>query len=332
MTPVPLETEVLSAAAAAFGAAARNCRPVRGGNFSHVFAFSRPGQECILRITPPDEGVDAAALLAALDYSDYLAQGGVSVPAPLRSLRGTWIEAIPSQNGAYLAAAFERAPGVLAEELPFSVWDAGRFTLLGSAVGRFHARSRSYQPGPGRSRPHWDEALNCFHPSEEIAEEELRRRRLEALEAVQVLPRDPAGYGWIHADLHGGNFMLDLSSGRITLLDFDDIVLGWYAMDIAMLLHDFCVLTPETDKDTFAAGFLGAFLRGYLSEFPLEPAWIERLPLFLKLLETGIYAQVAPFADSEEPNSWVGRFMFGRRQRIASGAPVVNIDFAHIPG
>jgi len=179
-------------------------------------------------------------------------------------------------------------------------------------------------------RPHWDQAGNCFNPPETIRDAVLAQRRAEALAAVQALPRDPSAYGLIHTDLHGGNFMLDVQDGRVTLLDFDDCAYGWYAMDIAMCLHDFCVLAPQPDKNAYAAHFLPNFLRGYLAFYPLEPIWIERLPLFLKLVETGIFAQVAEFAPSEPPDSWVGRFMQGRVERIARGAPFVEVDFAHI--
>jgi Ser/Thr protein kinase RdoA (MazF antagonist) len=254
----------------------------------------------------------------------------VGTPAPLPAAGGSWIEPLASPRGIYLAAAFERAPGTLAEELDFALWDQARFAHLGQAVGRFHAASRSYQPAPGLDRPDWDQAGSCFNPPEEIADEALRLRRAEAWRAVQALPRDPAAWGWIHADLHGGNFMLDPLSGRITLLDFDDCARGWYVMDIAMLLHDFLVLCPWEDKAVFAEHFMRAFLPAYLATMPLDGVWIERLPLFLKLVETGIYAQVAEFADSMEPDSWVGRFMHGRRQRIAGAVPVVDLDFGRV--
>ncbi len=325
-----MDSSILAAAAAAFGADPAACRPERGGNFSHVYGFELGRAGYILRITPPDPEMDVRWLQATLAFMAHLARGGVSVPAPRPAAGGELVVSIPSGQGLYLAACFERAPGVLAEELPFSSWDDARFVTLGRAVGQFHTCAQKYAPPPGFERPHWDECVNCFHPSETIADPLLARRHAEALAAVQGFPRSAAGYGLIHTDLHGGNFMLEPSTGQVTLLDFDDCSLGWHAMDIAMLLHDFCVLTPEEDKNAFGERFLRCFLQGYLPAHPLERGWIEHLPLFLKLLETGIYAQVASFADSAEPNSWVGRFMHGteRAGRIARGAPVLEIDFS----
>jgi amicoumacin kinase len=304
---------------------------LRGGNFSGVYAFTRQGKEYVLRLTPPNPEIDRRSLLSSLAVMDHLARGGVSVPAPLRSTNGAWVEELPTPQGAVLACAFEKAPGILGEELPFSAWDARRFALLGRVVGRMHACLRDYSPpAPELARPDWDQVGNCFHPTQEPQGDRIIRRRAEALAAVMALPRGPDGFGLIHTDLHGGNFLLDPPNERMTLLDFDDCSYGWYAMDIAMCLHDFCVLSDDRDKDAFGASFLLAFLRGYLPEFPLDPLWVERLPLFLKLLETGLYCQVAPLYDPREPEGWVGRFMAQRKDRIEAGRPVLAIDFAGI--
>jgi hypothetical protein len=59
----------------------------------------------------------------------------------------------------------------------------------------------------------------------------------------------------------------------------------------------------------------------------LDPKWIQRLPDFLKLLEIGIYTSVYAIAGESAAQSWVGRFMHGRRARIENGLPYVDLDF-----
>ena len=88
---------------------------------------------------------------------------------------------------------FERAPGVLGEELPFSAWNSRRFETLGRAVGLFHARARSYLPPPGLERPDWDQSGNCFNPGEHIADPLLARRRAERLCRSAGFAARPAG-------------------------------------------------------------------------------------------------------------------------------------------
>jgi Ser/Thr protein kinase RdoA (MazF antagonist) len=326
-----MNEDILNQAIRLFNIPDQPLHPLRGGNVSKVYAFRDGQKDCILRLTPPNAGIDQTLLLSNLALMDHLASGGVSVPAPLHSLRGALVEPIPAEGGNWLATAFERAPGTLAEELPYSIWTARRFQLMGSTVGRFHLCARSYiSPDAGLERPRWDQAGNCFQPAEVIEDALLRARCAEALQAVQALPWDTAACGLIHTDLHGGNFMLDAEQESITLLDFDDAAYGWYAMDIAMCLHDFSVLSPDENKERFAAEFLLAFLRGYLPAYPLAAIWIERLPLFLKLLETGIYSQVAGFDCSADPEGWVARFMKGRAERMAQARPVFAIEFTGI--
>ena len=117
---------------------------------------------------------------------------------------------------------------------------------------------------------------------------------------------------------------------RITLFDFDDCCYGWFVMDIAMPLMDFLVLYPGIERERVAVRFLSSFLRGYLPQHPLDADWLQQLPVFLKLLESGLYYQVHAFAKSFPPDSWVGKFMAGRRECIENGMPFVELDIPAI--
>ncbi len=188
-------------------------------------------------------------------------------------------------------------------------------------------------------------------------------KRAAVLAEIERLPREPGSYGLIHADLHFGNVYFERidapgaapeecgdapvptendgatraagvqgtmtgSTWSVTLLDFDDCAYGWFAMDIAMNLLDAAVLRAPEDWDEFAAAFLTPYLRGYRSAHPFEPEWLARLPLFLKLLEIGLYLMVADDYALQDRESWIGKFMAGRRERIAAGRPVMNISLS----
>jgi hypothetical protein len=88
------------------------------------------------------------------------------------------------------------------------------------------------------------------------------------------------------------------------------------------------VLYPGPDKEPFAHRFLANYLEGYRTEMPLDTFWLGQLPHFLKLIEIGVYYQVRGIYDPQDRESWVGRFMPGRRERIEHGVPYVDVDFA----
>src|SRR4030042_5604443 len=101
-------------------------------------------------------------------------------------------------------------------------------------------------------------------------------------------------------------------------------------MDIAMALFDVLVLynaTNETENRHFAQRFIGNYLSGYRQENDLSQFWQNQLPHFLKLKELCIYATLIGHSDVALPDTWVGRFMRGRTERVANDIPYVDIDF-----
>jgi len=327
---------VVTRAARCYGVAPAQLTPLDGGHFTHVYGFTRDGQEYVLRITPPNEEMDARSTLAYLEWMAFLADGGACVPRPSLSAEGRLLELIEGEDGSYIATVVEKARGVLGQELPLEQWTDALYEQLGRVVGRMHALAGKYAPSDTTlRRPAWDQIGNCFHPGEPLEDAAVAARREEVLRAASALPTDAEGYGLIHADLHFANLFVEPESGRITVFDFDDCAYGWYAMDIAMGLFDILVLHPQEGRQAFAGRFLESYLRGYLAEKPLDVCWIERLPLFLKLVETGVYTQVYRYYDSQEPDAdpWVSSFMGGepdRRARILGGVPYVELDWRGI--
>jgi amicoumacin kinase len=328
MDPNPLKH-----AAERYGFPVNLLKPVSGGHFTLVYEYSTGERAYILRLTPPDDEVDSQSMRAIFEWVFYLASGGAPVSRPILSGDHRLIETIDGQEGTYLAVLFEKAGGILAEELPLEEWDETLVQNLGRATGKMHALAKRFLP-PGESlrRPDWDQSVNCYNPAEQLdpSQASVLEKREKIWAAVQELPRDTEGYGMIHADLHGANFFVDPQSKTITVFDFDDCCYGWYAMDIAMCLFDILVLYSGEQPQRFASWFLENYLLGYCQENRLDPFWIGCLPIFLKLLETGIYPEVYRFDEDSEPGSWVRKFMAGRRQRIEAEVPYIDIDFSGI--
>jgi Ser/Thr protein kinase RdoA (MazF antagonist) len=158
MTTIPL-----SIAASLNGLSELDIQPMRGGHFAHVYSFRWEERDYILRLTPPNEDVDAQSQPSLLAWMAYLATHGASVPAPLVSRQNNLFEVIPSVDGKWLATAFTRARGVLSEELPLEQWNGSLFRTLGKAIGKVHAIARHYDPLDGLSYLQWDGGSNLFN-------------------------------------------------------------------------------------------------------------------------------------------------------------------------
>lgn len=333
MTPKTPNLELAVRAARRYGVDEPELAPLSGGHFADVYAFEKDGVDCILRVVPPNEEIGAEETAAILEWMGHLSEHGAPVPRPLRSEVGAYLELLEDGSGISIATVCEKAAGVLGEELPEDAWSDALIEELGRVTGRMHAIARTYAPADGSlRRPAWDEIGNCFNSTGLLDDSQatVRARLAEVVDRVNALPRSDDGYGLIHADLHGGNFFVDVEGGNVTVFDFDDCCYGWYVMDVAMALFDTLVVYPRSDERASALGFMRTYLRGYEREHHLSDFWIERIPDFLKLLEIGAYSQVYRQYDPNDTESWVGKFMPNRRERIEQGVPYVDLRFAEI--
>jgi amicoumacin kinase len=327
-------TELLSLAAQRFGLTPDQLRPLHGGHFSHVYGFARNGVDYVLRITPPDADLDAAAMRAILAWVQALDARGASVAGPILSTAGRLVETIEQETGCYLVTAVRKAPGILAEELPFEQWTDALFEAWGRTAGKLHAIAQAHTGvDPALRRPEWHQTTNCFNEPlpDAPAQTPIAQRLAEVRAVLDTLPTGAEHYGMIHTDFHAANFFVEPGTATITVFDFDDCTRGWYVMDIAMAIFDMLVVYPRQDRAAFAAHFFRHFAQGYRQERVLDPSWVARLPTFLKLLEINIYALVHAQYDPADTTSWIGKFMAqGRRQRIENGIPYVDVDFVAV--
>lgn len=333
MTPKQPNLDLAVRAARRYGVAEPVLTPLTGGHFADVYAFERDGDECVLRVIPPNEEIDAQAAASIVEWMGYLAERGAAVTRPIRSEGGAYIEVLEDGSGTYVATACEKARGVLAETLPADAWTDALIEEFGRTTGRMHVIARTYRPADDSlKRPVWNEIGNCFHPVESLDESQagVRARLAEVMDRLDAFPRTEEDYGLIHADLHGGNLFVDTERGAVTVFDFDDSCYGWYAMDVAMALFDTLVMYPRSDERASSRGFMRAYLAGYNGERRLSGFWIEQIPDFLKLLEIGVYTLVYRQYDPSDTKSWIGKFMPNRRERIEQGVPYVDLPFGEI--
>jgi Ser/Thr protein kinase RdoA (MazF antagonist) len=319
--------------------------PQSGGHYNAVYQFpilqtcqvsetwQVSTQFAILRIGQQDCPVEQT--LGMLEWVSFLAQNGAPVSSPLPSSNGRLLERLEFEGTAYIVTAFEKADGILAENITPSAWTPELYRSIGKSVGWFHRISSTYRPSSASStRPQWYDSYEIHEATEELAptNDPARQKLAGLLAELRHLPVSGDDYGLIHDDLHFANFLVH-PDGTITIIDFDDCVYGWYAVDIAMALFDVLVLFNAPDdalNKRFARDFLSSYLEGYHEEKNLPLYWQQQIPQFLKLKELCIYASLLAHPDISQPDSWVGRFMSNRGERIAADTPYVDIDFCNL--
>lgn len=105
--------------------------------------------------------------------------------------------------------------------------------------------------------------------------------------AYEALPQDKLPKGLCHLDMFADNTLWDLSEGRETLtglLDFTEVSVEHYLMDIAITINDFCTTwgnAKQGESVRFNREKMAAFLQGYESHRALTAEEKAALPVML---------------------------------------------------
>ncbi|MFD2922988.1 phosphotransferase enzyme family protein [Halobacillus naozhouensis] len=302
------------------------------GDFeNYVFEVYRNDQPYILRLTHSSHR-SKSEVEAELEWINYLHKQGLNASSVHPSTTGDLVAEIPIAKGTFYVCLFDQAPGqpVKASDEAFG---PELFEKWGSVIGKMHRWTKEFKPGISR-RERWDQDdlldfrsyLNSKQDSAIISSGE------KLIRDIQALPENKDSFGLIHNDLHSGNFFID--QGELHIFDFDDSTYGYYVSDIAIPMY-YAVLVKCGGEELaarshFAKEFLTHFLKGYQKENSVDPVWISRLPLFLRLRDYTLYTvfhkkfDVKKLADGEK------QLVAQIRTQLLNEEPMVELDYQDI--
>ncbi len=299
--------------------------PAPMGFESFIYPYRRGGQAFVLRLAHSRRRSELL-ILGEIDWVNHLAAGGAAVAGAVPSENGRLVEPIDDGHGGYfLATAFVKARGRAPRK---ETWNEELFTAWGRALGQMHALTKGYQPARSEwKRPDWDSPI-MIDIGDIPADETIVVENAQAfVEHLRTIPSDRENFGLVHQDAHDGNFFVD-EHGNLTFFDFDDCAYTWFANDIAIVLFYAVIDSPEPIK--FVREFMAHFMRGYQWENRLSPGWWSDLPHFFRLRELQLYSITHRSHDLNHLNSWLARFMDGRRRRLENDIPYLDMDLGFL--
>lgn len=268
-----------------------------------VYLFERNGIRHFLRFVHEEDNT-LANIKVELRFVQHLIAGGYPVAAPVLSSNGNWVETIRvADHGCYHGVVFEQAKGV---DLSLDGMTDQQAEDWGKSLASLHVLSESYTPdvfsaadaagatdaadpgnatgaadalGAAGATKHrsWLDALAFVtsvlqrHPHEKEALQELERVR----EQLAQLPARSEDVGVIHYDFEIDNVFYYAAESCYYVIDFDDAMIHWYAMDIVSAIAD---LMEQADGD--AQRKIASFLIGYRSLRHLDEHGVHLFPLF----------------------------------------------------
>jgi len=257
-----------------------------------VYQYECDGQQRVLRISyRPDRPVER--IQAELHFINYLAAGGVRLSQPLPSENGNLLEVIHAAGMPFIAVSFIKGRGVRVPDNDYRYREGvpiqEYFQNWGQVLGQMHRLTKSYQPlSETIRRPEWDtwETFTGFPAKERLPVIYKKYERL--IVELHALPKDVDSYGLIHYDFNDGNFSVDYDNGDMTVFDFDDCCYFWFIYDLACAWEGGIgrvMFRPLTERQAFMDRYMEQVMEGYTRENTLSAKWLNRIPLFLRLIQ-----------------------------------------------
>lgn len=247
-----------------------------------------------------------AELWSELDWMGALAEGGLAVPAPVRSEQGAFLHEVEGVQVDVLTWLAGAPVGKTGEPLVHPD-RGGLFRSIGREMARMHDLSDTWTLPVGFTRCAWDRdgllgqapVWDRFWDNPTLTEEDralFMRLRDAASSELQRL-ESGLDFGLIHADLVRENVMVD--GDRLQFIDFDDCGFGFRLFDLATTLLK---NMNEPDYPELRA----ALIDGYLSVRDID---LKPLDLFILLRSASYVGWIIQRMKEEESDMRNARFV-----------------------
>lgn len=246
---------------------------VRRASSNFVYAFECNQVQYFLRFSF-DQDNSIGQLKAELEFMQYLQLNEFTTVTPIYSISGKLIETLKTPEGTYIAVVFSAANGI---NLDSDTITEKQMDEWGKSLASLHCLSQTFEPVSERRKSWLDtvqfmESVFQKHPREQLALQELRR----VTTWLQSIPTGNDVYGLIHYDFQLDNIFFEENKDHIfNIIDFDDALYHWYALDIVTALDDFI-----EDDNPHSKLLIQSFLNGYRSINVLENDAVAQFPQF----------------------------------------------------
>lgn len=275
-----------------------------------VYRCMRKDVPVILRVSyRPDRTYHQ--LLGEIDFIQFLAKNHARVSTPICSNKGNFVEEINVGEQPFYLVCFSKGVGVRVPDNNYHYRDDAPieeyYRNWGQTLGLFHSLSKKYvSKSSDFVRPDWFDlhAQELEMNSEDFAKLPLVSKNIKnLLVEINSLPKTPESYGLIHGDFNDGNFTVNYSNGEMTVFDFDDCCYFWYAYELASAWEGGIgrVMFRDVDeRKNFMDEYMNHVLAGYSMHNVLPDEWINRIPLFIKLIQVQEFLYFAQYLHSED--------------------------------
>lgn len=249
-----------------------------------IYPFCQGGKVCFLRLAPTEEKLEQN-VLGEIEFINYLLQHDYPALEPIKTVAGKECLRLDTEWGEYYATAFKSVKGVQIENTDMSNETMYEY---GKALGRLHTLSAKFVPKMKK----WThiEVLNWIEAvlSEYNAPNNVVSAFATLKGQLRLLPLLQDNYGLIHYDFELDNVFYDKETKTCAVIDFDDSMYHWYALDIEQV---FVSLEDELSGEALIIA-KDEFIRGYKEEHRYTEEMKMSHPLMRRFINFYGYARL----------------------------------------
>lgn len=221
---------------------------------SNVVYLLKCNQETyFLRYAPQDEK-SKEQIEAEIELILYLREHGYTANEPIACLDGSYI----ADNGSCYAVLFRAVTG---EELDDISLNEEIISGYGISLAKFHQLSKTFKPGHPRTS--YEDILTWI--GNVLKDDETMLKVVHKVrEDLNKIPKNSETFGVCHYDFELDNVFYDCNNGQYEIIDFDDSMYHFYAIDVLKAIQSIQEETDASEHEKLCC----AFLTGYQSILP----------------------------------------------------------------
>lgn len=250
-----------------------------------VYPFKSNEKIRLLRFSPCVEK-DKNNVMGELEFIRYLKSKGYPALCTVPSKNNNELLEVHTPWGDYFAVVFDRVGGVQLGEVQYTYEICRKH---GKSLGKLHNLSSEYKPTI-KLRWSYDDILLWIEKElSNFPDEVLAMQEVMLLKAyLKKLPRNSQTYGMIHYDFELDNVFYDEVTDSLNIIDFDDSMYHWYAMDIEQALDS---IMNETSTGEYSL-MKDSFIIGYREEFDITDEMLSYTPIFRRFANLYGYVRI----------------------------------------
>lgn len=249
-----------------------------------IYPFCQDGKVCFLRMAPLSEK-RACNQAAEMAFIHYLRDNNFPALEPMINNVGFDNVIVEKDEEKYLATAFYAVKGVPIEDTDFSNEIMFEY---GKTLGRLHKLSLGFyariKSWSHKEALEWIANILQEYEAPLVVKNECKALKKE----LEKLPITSENYGLVHYDFEIDNVFYDEETKTCSVIDFDDSMYHWYAIDIEQAFDS---LSDELEGEALEKA-KEEFIRGYEQERPFTKEMQEIMPLMRRFVNLYGYARL----------------------------------------